>query len=137
MDDIKFSKAREMFYELLRYMFALDVESDQDAVFAKQLVDFIIQNVDIARLKGLEQEMLPVAFITVWQGVKSHNKGIFSVTPRAGIVTSQENNLSELLQNLKETVWDWGKSLFDGVIVLDEEDSTKYINEMIDEDETK
>lgn len=123
MEDMRFSRAQEMFYNLLRIMFAIDVESEEQAVFAKQLVDYIIQHVDDCREKGLVEEMLPIAYISVWQGVKVHNRGIFSIRAKAGVETSQDNNLSELLENLKETVFEWGDKTLGGIVKLKEGDS--------------
>ena len=137
IEELRFSEFRDLFYNTLRAMFAQDIESDEDAIFVKQLLDYILRHIDDSRVKGLEEEMVPIGYITIWQGAKSHNSDIFSIRAQAGIKHNEDNNIRELMENLKEAVYKWGDSTLDGVVKLGDENSevSYFLDE--DEDETE
>lgn len=128
MHNLKFSEAKEMFYNLLRAMFASGITEEEEAIFSKQLIDYILRHIDDCRKKGLEQEMLPIGYVTLWQGVKHTNRGIFSIRASAGIEPIDNSNIPELMESLKETIYSWGEETFDGIIKLEEDEIIfKYI----------
>lgn len=76
LENIKFSQLRNLFYETLRAIFASEIDTEEDAIFVKQLIDYILRVVDDCRIKGLEEKMIPIFYTSLWQGVTPANRAV-------------------------------------------------------------
>lgn len=122
-DSMKFSQLRELFYELLRALFASGIDTDEDAVFAKYLIEFILQTINDCREKGLEQKMCPVAYVSLWQGVEVEKRDFYKLRKNylKTIKGTDERNLPDFLNKVQEAMMKWGEECLGGAILIDDD----------------
>ena len=127
MENLKFSEAKSLFYNLLRAMFASEIKTEEDAKFVKQLIDYILRVVEDCRVKGLEEKGIPIAYASIWQNIEDGS--IFSTRIQAGITHNDDNNIRELVESMREVFYKWGENTFGEVFKLDEEQEISYIGD--------
>ena len=125
LEDMKLSQIKELFYNTLMVLFTQGAETEEQYQFAKGLIDHMMRIVTECTEKGLDEAMLPIAYLSVWQGMKSGDKGVFSFrVSTAGGRVERDNNLKDLLERLKRVINEWGDESFGGFVGIDAKDNS-------------
>ena len=123
LDDLRFSEIKEVFINCLTVLFSQGVEDESSAQFAKALMDHIVRAVDACTVKGLDQAMLPIFNVSIWQGMAEADKGLFSFRPEwASGHVERDNNLMLLVNKIQDAIAEWGDESFGGAVIMNDQD---------------
>jgi len=121
--DTKVSKLVEMLFEIYRGIFANDVETEEEALFAKALIDFNIRTLASTLQLGVKEKTLPIADISVWQGITHGEENLFKIrVETVGGIPGIENGLPLLVEKVNDAIKEWGDVTFGGVVSIDDKD---------------
>ena len=122
LEDLKFSEFKRVFMECLAVLFSQGVESEEQARFAKGLIDYIMMRVASCEELGLDNEMLPIFNISLWQGMTEKTMHDFQFKAYTLKCMERKEKLDNLKERIFQTIQEWGLETFNAPVTIREVD---------------
>jgi len=115
-ENMRFSEFSQIFFNALTAMFAQSISSEQDARFAKILIDYIVNTIRNCSQLGLDNELMPIANFSLWQGVIQGDEIFFTFRKE----TTKSEKLKKLRDMMQETFNEWANKYLGKVVTADD-----------------
>ena len=115
-ENMRFSEFSQIFFNALTAMFAQSISSEQDARFAKILIDYIVNTIRNCSQLGLDNELMPIANFSLWQGAIQGDEIFFTFRKE----TTKSEKLKKLRDMMQETFNEWANKHLGKVVTADD-----------------
>lgn len=125
----KVSELVEHLFTIYKSIFGKGATTERDMLFANALIDYNRRALVNSMNMGIQKDMLPIAEISVWQGVREGDDTFYTVrVETVGGGAGEANNLDILVSMVQDAINKWGDESFDGFISVfdpDKDDAHK------------
>jgi hypothetical protein len=122
LSNMKVSELVEHLFNIYSSLFSRGALSEEEMLFAITLTDYnrraLVNSINL----GIQNGMLPIAEISVWQHANENELYTIRVET-VGTDDKEEDSLGVLVGMVKEAVNKWGDEEFDGIVSVSDPDN--------------